>query len=1283
MLDETRVRKLLEEILDSERTPEEICAGAPDLLPEVRARWERLRRVQAQMDVLFPSADATHLGGETPVPDVELPQVDGYDVQAVLGRGGMGVVYKARQLSLNRPVALKMLLAGAHAGSQEVGRFRREAEAVAALRHPNIVQLYDVGELAGRPYFTMELVEGGSLAEHLARAALSVRQAAEVAAVLAVAVQFAHQGGIVHRDLKPANVLCTADGMLKITDFGLARSIQRGPEFTVSGARVGTPSYMAPEQALGKASAIGPAVDIYALGAILYEMLTGRPPFQGDSAAETERQVIAEEPVPPSRRNARVPRDLETVCLKCLHKSPARRYASAQDLADDLYRFLDGKPVQARPVGLAERALKWARRRPTLATLSAALFVSLAAAVGTGVWLHRQESTRRTEQEGRRAHARQAVETDIAKAYAAGKAERWQEATVILAGARSHLANADSAELRGRVARADADLWFAQELDRIRQAAVVAVAEVEVSPPIVTDFGALAAGYRKAFARAGLDVDADPAVAAAHIRASALGETTLSALDLWALAAFMRKRAPEQEKLLRIARLADPDPAWGDRLRDPSAWRDRDKLRALADDALRTQKPPSAHQLGITSTLLAHLGAGPEGTRLLRAALLRRPQDFWLNREMGLAHGREAKFKVAVQYLRVVTALRPNSPWTINQLGCALLFTGEVEEAIAHLRRGIELAPKHESLQRNLAIALVKDKRTAEALAISRRLVEAEPKSADAACTLGIALALGGDHKKAIPMFQRSIRLNPYAVRAHYNLGVALAHTGRFEQAVAAFRKTVELDPKEVFAHYGLGAALQALGRHEEAIRELEWVIRQLEPTRTPTEVGLGGGLYSRYVGAQIRRTTSLCCLGHFARARDAAQSALTLPGLTQGARDDLQRSLDLCRQLMPLEPRLPALLAAKEIPEDPAAVRALAEWCRTYRRLPVAAVRLYERVFAGQPSLADKLAAGHRFSAARAAALAGCGLGEDAAKLDAGAKAALRKKALEWLRADLDAWAKRSKNSGAGEPLVAARAVRQWQLSKDLAGVRDTAALARLSEQERKDWQGLWAEVKGLVSRDPRLALEMARAHVARKQWAEALEDYSRLVKAGEKTDGEVWFEYAAVQLLSGDRRGYRQTCQLMLDAARNNKLRAYLMARACTLAPDSVGDLAPVARASAAELRSSPSAFWSLTEQGALCYRKGRAQDAVALFGKSLAAETRSGAAVLNWLWLALAHEKLGATDKARSYLDRAGGWLDSLGGELPANADALGLHRHNWLEAHVLRQEARRLLSPPSGK
>jgi serine/threonine-protein kinase len=384
---EHRIRQLVEEALDSDRTPDEVCRDCPELLDEVRRQWERVRAVEAEMDALFPGPDAPH-PDDAALRDAEtgLPRIEGYDVEAVLGRGGMGVVYRARHRKLNRTVALKMILAGAYASSPDRARFQREAEAVAALRHPNVVQVYDSGEAGGRPYFAMEFVEGGTLADKLAGTPLPARPAADLVAALAGAVQAAHACGVVHRDLKPANVLLTADGTPKVTDFGLARHVEAGPGLTLSGTRVGTPSYMAPEQALGRSRAIGPATDIYALGATLYELLTGRPPFQGESAAETERQVIAADPVSPSRLNPRVPRDLETICLKCLHKDPARRYPSAAALADDLRRFLDGAPIAARRVGPLERVVKWVRRRPALAaalTSGVLLTVTLA---GVGWW---------------------------------------------------------------------------------------------------------------------------------------------------------------------------------------------------------------------------------------------------------------------------------------------------------------------------------------------------------------------------------------------------------------------------------------------------------------------------------------------------------------------------------------------------------------------------------------------------------------------------------------------------------------------------------------------------------------------------------------------------------------------------------------------------------------------------------------------------------------------------------------------------------------------------------
>ncbi len=296
--------------------------------------------------------------------------IAGYQTLGELGRGGMGVVYKAMQVQLQRIVALKMILAGAHASPGDLARFYREARAAARLRHPNIVQIHDVGTAQGQPYFALEYVEGGSLDQRIQDKPWGQRKAAQLVQTLAEAVHAAHRHRIIHRDLKPANVLLTADDTPKITDFGLAKRLDGSESIrTQTGAILGTPAYMAPEQAEGSKE-VGPAVDVYALGAILYELLTGRPPFQAATPLDTILQVLTHEPVPPSRWRPGLDRDLEAICLKCLEKEPARRYASAKGLANDLRRFLDGEAIRARGTRAWERPIRWARRRPVHAALA-------------------------------------------------------------------------------------------------------------------------------------------------------------------------------------------------------------------------------------------------------------------------------------------------------------------------------------------------------------------------------------------------------------------------------------------------------------------------------------------------------------------------------------------------------------------------------------------------------------------------------------------------------------------------------------------------------------------------------------------------------------------------------------------------------------------------------------------------------------------------------------------------------------------------------------------------
>ncbi|HEV3143691.1 MAG TPA: protein kinase [Gemmataceae bacterium] len=359
----------------------------------------------------------------------KFPNIPGYDILDEIGHGGMGVVYKARQSALKRLVALKMVLGGARTTPEQLARFRQEAEAVARLQHPNIVQIHEIAEHDGCPYFSMEYLEGGSLAQRLTGTPLPARPAARLTETLARAIQYCHERGVVHRDLKPANILLvsgerseaepqrepssTLHSLLtpKITDFGLAKDLEGESGHTQTGAILGTASYMAPEQADGQVKKIGPAVDVYALGAILYEFLTGKPPFRGATLLDTLEQVRSQEPVPPSRLQTKLPRDLSTICLKALAKSPTGRYSSAAELADDLQRFLDGKPIQARPVGQGERLWRWCRRNPRVALLAVLVVASvLAGSIASTVFLvQSQERAKRVREEERNAARRRYI----------------------------------------------------------------------------------------------------------------------------------------------------------------------------------------------------------------------------------------------------------------------------------------------------------------------------------------------------------------------------------------------------------------------------------------------------------------------------------------------------------------------------------------------------------------------------------------------------------------------------------------------------------------------------------------------------------------------------------------------------------------------------------------------------------------------------------------------------------------------------------------------------------
>jgi serine/threonine-protein kinase len=781
---QSRVQQLLDELDDAGCTPEEVCAACPELLPEVRRRWRQMRAVRADLHALFPTPGS----GPGTTADVagrwhsgdELTQIPGYEVEALLGRGGMGLVYKARHLRLNRFVALKMLITGAYAGPHERARFQREAEAVASLRHAHIVQVHNVGDHEGRPYFTMEFLEGGSLAQTMAGTPQPARPAAALVATLAEAMQVAHRAGIVHRDLKPANILLTAEGTPKVADFGLARHSDGEPALTLSGARIGTPSYMAPEQVIGKAGTIGPATDIYALGAVLYEMLTGRPPFRGETASETERQVLQGEPVSPSRLNPKVPRDLETICLKCMVKEPGRRYGSAAALAADLRRFVEGRPIQARRVGVPERAWRWCRRNPAVAGLAAAAFLAMAIGTAVSAW--------------QAMRARRAVAAEQA-AHAAARAREDELHAVLEFVERRVLA---AARPKGREGGLGREVTLRQAID----AALPAVAGGFAAQPLVE------ARLRQTLGQSYLDLG-EPGIAAEQFEAS----RALSA----------RHRGPDDpETLASMHGLAN---SYHDLGRHAEALKVREQSLALQKAKLGPDHADTLRSMQNLAISYNNLGRRAEAIKLyehtlaLQRAKLGRDHPDTLGSMHNLANsysslGRRAEaLKLHEQTLALREAkLGPDHPDTLRSMhGLANSYNNlgrhvealELHEQTLALQKA-KLGPDHPDTLRSmhgLANSYNSLGRRAEALKLHEQ-------------TLALREAkLGSDH--------------PDTLRSMQGLANSYSNLGRRAEAIKLHEQTLALQkaklgpghPDTLRSMQGLASSYDALGRHAEALK--------------------------------------------------------------------------------------------------------------------------------------------------------------------------------------------------------------------------------------------------------------------------------------------------------------------------------------------------------------------------------------------------------------------------------------------------------------------------------
>jgi eukaryotic-like serine/threonine-protein kinase len=796
------VQSILEGMLDSGHTPEEACRDCPELLPLVLKEWRRKLACDAHLDALFATSWPRDL---PPAPAAaELPQIPGHELHEVLGRGGMGVVYKARHLGLNRIVAVKMLLNGAHGSPEARERFLREAEAVAGLRHPNIVQVYDLGDQGGQPYFTMEFIDGGNLARKLEGTPQPPRHAATLLATLAEAVESAHLSGILHRDLKPSNVLLAADGTPKVSDFGLARRMEGEVGLTWTGIAVGTPGYMAPEQAEARPLAWGPAVDIYALGAIFYELLTGRPPFRAETAAETIRQAISQDPAPPSRLNAKVPRDADTICLKCLSKDPHLRYAGAAALASDLHRFLAGEAISARPVGRMARMAQRVRRRPVFsAGVAAVTLLTIILAAG-GLWLISDRVAVAKKVEAERLALERAARQDLSEMARWLSQSSWPEARAAMERASGRLDGRGSAELRRLLNQGVRDLALVDRLDAIRLEragnGTGADADREADE-----------SYSQAFLAAGFeDARASFQEQVSRIQASSVREAIVPALYEWA--AISRDFGGRVWRTI-LARKADRDPmGWRGRAFDPAATRDKAAFAELAAQAPIAEQPVPF--LLVFSRHLRDSGGDPLPflVRIQRA----HPGDFWANLDLGNALTQKGEPLDAARYYQAALAVRPGTAVVHNNLAMSLANAGRLEDAADHYLQALRADPGAASFHHNLALVLRDLGRHGEAIEHARLAVRSEATSAVFRLGLGVCLASDGGNAEAVKEFRQAVLLDPKLLVARQHLWSSLLNQRRFEEARVEWAECLDFDPPDHNYWYGYAELCIFLGREDD-----------------------------------------------------------------------------------------------------------------------------------------------------------------------------------------------------------------------------------------------------------------------------------------------------------------------------------------------------------------------------------------------------------------------------------------------------------------------------------
>lgn len=989
----------------------------------------------------------------------QTPNIPGYAVEGELGRGGMGVVWRARHLGLNRLVALKMIRTDFGITTDERDRFRREAEVVARLQHANVVQIFDVGEHNGQLFLTFELVEGGSLAERLDGQSLPADDAAKMIETLARAMHTVHQADVVHRDLKPGNILLDKKGVPKIADFGLARTVDDANRQTKTGQIVGTPSYLAPEQVLGRLGEPGPATDVYALCSILYEMLVGRPPFRGVNEWDTIDQVVAQPPVPPKRLQPTVPRDLETICLKGLRKEPVRRYASAADLADDLQRFLQREPIRARRTGTIEKSWLWCRRHPVVAGLLVTLTMLITGGMVMGAAYLDQA---RSVQQNAELSLRQAEMTlqDLE--------ERWQnpEQSARLLNDqtqwRSLIEDSRRAMQRAQQMWEDNPSFFAaslkERLDAVKQRLQWQTKDYDfivTSDQIHHDAGSTDSlnnryslpdavpKFVDCLSNYGVTPDRPREEVIEYLasRPFPIADRALAIImELFVIEAkYDDVILWSKSWYADVLRGVDPDP-WRSAYHQAVSQRDwRSAKKLLSNLDVSKQSPQT-----IFSVVKALPERYPEPIPLLERAVIEYPSDFWLHMELGTRYRARGKLyhRKAVQHFTAALAIRPKSAGVHVDLSKQLNEIGENEQAILVARRAVGLEPEyavaHLNLGANLKALGKQDEAVREyELAIKYAGPDQETE-ARAQRNLGSYYLAHGDVNKAIRAIRRGIELTPKYFVAYGELGRALKQAGRMDEAVESYQTAIRLAPENYryrfLDYYNLGILYQTRCQYDQALKCYDQAI-QLNP---------------RYAQAHCNRGNTLKSLGRFQEGLDSMRQGHLLGSANAGWKYPTKEWVKDHERIVEFSKKIEDFRAGQFTPDNAKDATTIASVC-LYRKLFPLAIKGYEMAI-------NQFNDNEHFTLYNAACAVA--LAEENAQ---GTKK-FRDQGYQWLD---QAVQNLERQSGLDQPTEEYQeTLRRVNLSLndlELRGLRDPAYLEKLPATEQTRWTQLWRRVAAL----------------------------------------------------------------------------------------------------------------------------------------------------------------------------------------------------------------------------